>query len=87
MTEGLQSVQINLIQGGNITETADNWDVVTLQVSLLSPNTEPVCQLNLTGEGTLQDGSTGLFRLSQTAGQSGDGPHSPAFTTGPGSGC
>jgi Pro-kumamolisin, activation domain/Subtilase family len=87
MTEGLQSVQINLIQGGNWTETADNWDVVTLQVSLLSPNTEPVCQLNLTGDAVLQDGSHGLFRLSQTAGSSGDGPHSPAFTTGPGSGC
>jgi subtilase family serine protease len=87
MTEGLQSVQINLIQGGNIIETADNWDVVTLQVSLLSPNTEPVCQLNLTGDAVLQDGSHGLFRLSQTAGSSGDGPHSAAFTTGPGSGC
>jgi hypothetical protein len=87
MTQGLQSVQINLIQGGNITETADNCDVVTLQVSLLSPNTEPVCQLNLTGDAVLQDGSHGLFRLSQTAGSHGDGPHSPVFTTGPGSGC
>ncbi len=83
----MQSVKINLIQGGNWTETADNWDVVTLQVGLLNPDTNPVCQLNLTGDAKLQDGSHGLFRLSATAGSSGDGPHSPTYMTGPGSGC
>jgi hypothetical protein len=85
--EGLSGVRLNLIQGGSFPETADNWDISTLQVSLLSPGSPPVCQLNLTGKSRLQDGSTGLVRLSASAGTHGDGPSSPVFSTGPGSGC
>jgi hypothetical protein len=86
-SEGLSGVRINLIQGGSFPETADNWDITTLAVSLLSPGGQPVCQLNLTGKAKLQDSSTGLVRLSASAGTHGDGPTSPLFSTGPGSGC
>jgi Pro-kumamolisin, activation domain len=87
IAEGLSGVQINLIQGGGGLETDDNWDISTLQVSLFNPGTSQVCQLNLVGSSELQDGSTGLVRLSGSAGGSGVGPSSPIFKTGPGSGC
>lgn len=86
-TQGLSGVQINLIQGGGFGETADNWDISLLEVSLFNPGTAQACQLNLVGTSELQDGSTGLVRLSESAGSSGNGPSSPIFTTGPGSGC
>jgi Pro-kumamolisin, activation domain len=85
--EALSGVQINLIQGGGGTETPDNWDISLLEVSLFNPGGPQVCQLNLIGTSELQDGSTGLVRLSQSAGSSGNGPSSPVFSTGPGSGC
>jgi Pro-kumamolisin, activation domain len=87
IAEGLSGVQINLIQGGSFPETDDNWDISTLQVSLFNPGTSQVCQLNLVGTSELQDGSTGLVRLSGSPGSSGVGPSSPIFNTGPGSGC
>jgi hypothetical protein len=87
MASGLAGVQIQLIQGDGLFETADNWDIAALQVSLFSPGTPQVCQLNLLGQNTLQDGSRGLVRLSDTAGNSGVGPRSPTYATGPGSGC
>lgn len=87
ISEGLSGVQINLIQGGSFPETDDNWDISTLQVSLFNPGTPQVCQLNLVGSSELQDGSTGLVRLSGSPGSSGVGPSSPIFKTGPGSGC
>lgn len=44
------------------------------------------CQLNLVGNARLQDGSTGLVRLSKNPGSSGVGP-SATFKTGVASGC
>ena len=85
----LSGVRINLIQD-NPDFSADNWDITALSVSLYNPpfdDTRAVCQLKLVGGAKLQDGSTGLVRLSKSAGDSGNGPSSPVFATGPGSGC
>jgi hypothetical protein len=83
---GLAGVVINLVQH-NPDFSADNWDIAALQVSLLNPGSPEVCQLNLVGTSVLQDGSIGLVRLSKNPGGSGNGPSSPKFLTGPGSGC
>lgn len=85
-TKGLTGARINLVQS-NPDWSADNWDIANLQVSLFNPGSPQVCQLNLVGTSVLQDGSTGLVRLSKSAGSSGNGPSSPIFSTGPGSGC
>jgi len=85
-TTGLTGVRINLVQS-NPDWSADNWDIANLQVSLFDPGSPHVCQLNMVGTSVLQDGSTGLVRLSKSAGDSGNGPSSPIFSTGPGSGC
>jgi hypothetical protein len=88
-SNGIAGVRINLIQN-NPDISADNWDIATLAVSLFNPpfsSANAVCQLNLVGTSQLQDGSIGLVRLSKSAGPSGDGPSSPVFNTGPGSGC
>jgi hypothetical protein len=85
-TNGLAGVVINLVQH-NPDWSADNWDIAALQVALLNPGSPEVCQLNLVGASVLQDGSTGLVRLSKNPGGSGVGPNSPEFLTGPGSGC
>jgi hypothetical protein len=87
-TRGITGARIELVQGdGSWTDTADNWDIKALQVSLYSPGTTQVCQLNLVGDTKLQDGSHGLVRLSDTPGSHGSGPFSPIYLTGPGSGC
>lgn len=83
---GIAGVVINQVQS-NPGWSANNWDIAALQVGLLNPGSPAVCQLNLVGENVLQDGSTGLVRLSLTAGSSGNGPSSPFYATGPGSGC
>jgi hypothetical protein len=85
-TTGLTGVRINLVQS-NPDWSADNWDIADLQVSLFNPGSPQVCQLNLVGTSVLQDGSTGLVRLSKHHDSSGNGPSSPIFPTGPGSGC
>lgn len=85
-TKGISGVRINLVQS-NPDWSADNWDIANLAVSLFNPGSPQVCQLNLIGNSVLQDGSTGLVRLSKNPGGSGNGPHSPVFPTGPGSGC
>jgi hypothetical protein len=85
-TAGLTGVRINLVQH-NPDFSADNWDIANLQVSLFNPGSPHVCQLNLVGMSVLQDGSTGLVRLSKNADGSGNGPSSPIYNTGPGSGC
>jgi Pro-kumamolisin, activation domain len=85
-SNGIAGAQINLVQD-NPDWSADNWDIASLGVSLLNPGSPPVCQLNLVGTAQLQDGSTGLVRLSKSAGSSGSGPMSPVFKTGPDSGC
>lgn len=85
-TNGIAGVTINQVQS-NPGWSANNWDIAAIQVSLFNPGSPQVCQLNLVGTSILQDGSTGLVRLSLTAGSSGNGPSSPEFLTGPGSGC
>jgi subtilase family serine protease len=85
-SKGLTGVRINLEQH-NPDWSADNWDIANLQVSLFNPGSPQVCQLNLVGTSILQDGSTGLVRLSKNADSSGNGPSSPIYSTGPGSGC
>jgi hypothetical protein len=86
---GIGGVQIHLIQS-NPDFSADNWDMASLSVRLFNPSysdATSVCQLNLVGSNQLQDGSIGLERLSKGRSDSGDGPDSRIFTTGPGSGC
>ena len=85
-SEGIAGVVINLVQH-NPDWSADNWDIAALQVALLNPGSPEVCQLDLVGTSVLQDGSTGLVRLSKNPGGSGNGPSSPEYMTGPGSGC
>lgn len=85
-TNGIAGVVINLVQN-NPDLNSDNWDIAALQVSLLNPGSPEVCQLNLTGTNILQDNTKGLIRLSKSAGDSGHGPSSPKYLTGPGSGC
>jgi len=85
-TNGIAGVTINQVQS-NPGWSANNWDIAALQVSLFNPGSPHICQLNLVGTSVLQDGNIGLVRLSLTAGSSGNGPSSPEFLTGAGSGC
>jgi len=88
-SRGIAGVRINLVQN-NPDVSADNWDITSLAVSLFNPPfsaATSVCQLQLVGTATLQDGTTGLVRLSKKADGSGSGPSSPVYKTGPGSGC
>ena len=85
-TKGIAGVRINLEQS-NPDWSADNWDIANLSVSLFNPGHPLVCQINLIGTSVLQDGNIGLVRLSKSAGSSGNGPSSPVYATGPGSGC
>ena len=78
---GIAGVQLHLNQG-NPGWSADNWDIFALRVALSTPGFPPVCQLCLIGNSTLQDGSTGLVRLSLNADASGNGPDSPVFQVG-----
>jgi len=83
-------VRINMQQGNySFPCDPDNWDIYSLNVSLVAPSlvVNPLCQLNLVGTSQLQDGSLGLVRLSETQGSSGNGPSSPIYNTGAGSGC
>jgi hypothetical protein len=82
---GIADVRINLVQN-NPDIAADNWDIADLFVNLLNPGSPQACQLNLVGTARLQDGSTGLVRLSKNPGSSGVGP-SKVFPTGAASGC
>jgi hypothetical protein len=84
-SRGIAGVRINLVQD-NPDIAADNWDIADLFVNLLNPGSPQVCQLNLVGSSRLQDGSTGLVRLSKNPGSSGVGP-SQVFPTGAASGC
>jgi hypothetical protein len=89
-SQGIEGVRINM-QEGNYTFpcTADNWDIFSVNVSLVAPTlvVKPLCQLNLEGTAELQDGSIGLVRLSESQGSSGNGPSSPIYPTGADSGC
>ena len=82
---GIAGVRINQVQN-NPDCCADNWDIADLFVDLLNPGSPSVCQLHLVGSSRLQDGSTGLVRLSKNPGSSGVGP-SATFNTGVASGC
>ena len=82
---GIAGVRINLVQN-NPDIAADNWDIADLFVDLVQPGIPAACQLHLVGTFRLQDGSTGLVRLSKNPGSSGVGP-SKTFPTGAASGC
>jgi kumamolisin len=84
-SHGIAGVRINLIQD-NPDIAADNWDIADVFVNLLNPGSPQVCQLFLVGTSKLQDGSTGLVRLSKNPGGSGVG-RSKEFATGAASGC
>jgi hypothetical protein len=89
-SQGIVGVRLNQQQGNYSAPCGpNNWDIASLSVSLVAPTLviKPLCQLNLVGTAHLQDGSTGLVRLSNSAGSSGNGPSSPIYTTGAGSGC
>jgi hypothetical protein len=87
-SHGIAGVRINIIENYSTPATSDNWNIAGLSVSLFNDPKGPfVCQLNLKGTSTLQDGHIGLVRLSEHPGNSGVGPSSPIFKTGPGSGC
>ncbi|MFZ1087077.1 MAG: S53 family peptidase [Terracidiphilus sp.] len=74
---GISSITINLVQSDPGCNTyCDNWDINSLNVSLFNPPVPPnptACQINLVGSASLQDGSTGLVRLSARPGGSGVG--------------
>ena len=72
-THGITGVIIHLIQD-NPDISADYWDIAALSISLFNDPSQQVCQLNLIGNCNLQDGSTGLVRLTKSAGASGTGP-------------
>jgi hypothetical protein len=82
---GIAGVRINQVQN-NPDCCADNWDIADLFVDLVQPGVPAACELHLVGTLRLQDGSTGLVRLSKSPGNSGVGP-SKAFSTGAVSGC
>lgn len=89
-SKGIDGVRINMQEGNHTFPcTADNWDIFSLNVSLVAPTlvVNPLCQLDLRGTNQLQDASTGLVRLSESPGSSGNGLSSPIYPTGPGSGC
>ena len=51
---GIEGVRINMQEGDYVLPcTADNWDIASLNVSLVAPSLviKPLCQLNLTGTG------------------------------------
>ncbi|MGB9406491.1 MAG: protease pro-enzyme activation domain-containing protein [Terracidiphilus sp.] len=67
----------------------DNWDMTALHVSLYNPpfvSAQASCQLNLNGTSTLQDGSTGLTRFSNSPSPSGVG-QTATYLVSSGSGC
>ena len=86
-SHGIAGVRINIQEHYSFPATADNWNIVNLSVSLFNnPNGPFACQLNPKGTNQLQDGDVGLVRLSENADNSGSGPSSQIFPTGPGSG-
>jgi hypothetical protein len=86
--KALSGVRINLTQGSTFPpESPDNWDITTLQVSFFNPGNLQFCQLDLVGHLELQDGSTGLVRLLDSAGSHENEPSSLVYSTGPNSWC
>lgn len=78
-THRIAGVRINMQQGDYAPPCgSDNWDIASLSISLLTsvPGAPPpTCQLNLVGKCPLpHENSTGLVRLSECAGPSGNGP-------------
>jgi hypothetical protein len=61
----IKSVTITLIQHNSPPHTADNWDMTSLTVNAYTGNSQRVCQIQLTGNSKLDDGSTGLFRFKK----------------------
>jgi hypothetical protein len=87
-SNGIAGIRINIQESFEAPCGPDNWDILTLSVNLVSttPGLPQVCQLNLVGTSTLQDGHPGLVRLSNSPGGSGVG-QTVTFLTSSGSGC
>lgn len=79
---GIKGAQLNHTQS-NPDIAADNWDVFALAVTLSTPGFPAVRQIALLGNSKLQDGSTGVVRLSKNADNKGSGPHSPVYAPMP----
>jgi len=86
MANGIAGMNISIQENFSGPCSPDNWDMTTLSVSLFHPlnPAQQVCQINITGTDTLEDGHVGIIRLSQTQGNSGFGPTSPTFLAGTG---
>jgi hypothetical protein len=81
---GIGKVVITRVEHNSGLETDDNWDISALDIRLANGGSDPeACVTNLNATSTLQDGSTGVVRLSQNAGGSGVGP-SATFSNGQG---
>jgi len=68
----------------------DNWDLTAMTVNLFIPpfsSATSACQLNMTGTSTLQDGSTGLTRFSNSCCSSGVGQTATYLVTDSGNHC
>jgi hypothetical protein len=61
----IQSVTLTLTQVSCLGCTSENWDMTSLTVNAYSGNSQRVCQINLSGNSKLDDGSTGLFRFKE----------------------
>jgi hypothetical protein len=77
LEDGIDSVTIRMFESGHESGWDDNWDISGLQVRLAAnPGGDILedCQFDLADANPLQDGSTGLVRLSASSGGSGVGP-------------
>jgi subtilase family serine protease len=61
----IKSVTLTLTQVSCTGCTSENWDLTSLTVNAFSGNSQRVCQITLTGNSMLDDGSTGLFRFKE----------------------
>jgi len=88
-SQGIKGITLTIHEDYSTGCGPDNWDMTALNVSLFNPPfnaSTAVCQLALKGTSTLQDGSTGLTRFSNSPGSSGVG-QTATYLVSSGSGC
>jgi len=88
-SSGIKGVTLTIHEDYSFGCGPDNWDLTTLDVSIFNPpfhTSTATCQLALTGTSTLQDGSKGLTRFSNSPGGSGVG-QTQTYLVSSGSGC
>lgn len=88
-SQGIKGGTLTIRQSDVAPCNPDNWDMTALNVSTVNPpfnSATSACQLAVTGNSPLQDGSTGLTRFSDSCCSHGVG-HSAAFLVSSGSGC